>query len=592
VRALANKARGDVARAQMLARWGGMGNHRYQMGFSGDVTHTWKSLAFQPYFTATAANVLYGFWSHDIVARAGEHELQTRWIQWGALASPAFRQHDAGAGAGGCADNNPPDCAIVTSWGVPTLNFEINRAAIQARLARVPHLYTLSRELFDTGVSPVRPAYYEFPTLEEAFEVLTADTNLTTVMLGSDLAASPIAAPGDPVTRLAAWRRWVPPGEWYDEQWGTRHTGPRTETHSYDLSEFSSLARAGSAIPGAVLPTADTLGRARQLPVVMSFDIFPPASTDVTRTSTGYAYEDDGETTAYLADLTPPSASSTSPPSTAEADAVAGAGSYVTTRVVHVTADNVLTATVTATGSGSGESTYPFIPAGRCYELRFMFTAPPSSVEADGVRVPYCRFAPHPRGHAHGSSCWRWSAERAALIVHLAPAASTTAASLPAARSVTLTYPSSREPRPESLAGIRGAIDRARLAKAELDADRTDSSKRDALTQLSTIVDVLEKSAGACEGPLYFFYSLVEERSLIRIWLFRIAFVCFAFWFWVVHMGAFFHKLTLSSSLFVFVFFGFWFFFLQTTPRTRRASRSSRPLTFPVSCGSLVAPKL
>jgi hypothetical protein len=41
--------------AFVLARWGGLGNHRYQVGFSGDVQDlTWKSLAFQPYYSFTA----------------------------------------------------------------------------------------------------------------------------------------------------------------------------------------------------------------------------------------------------------------------------------------------------------------------------------------------------------------------------------------------------------------------------------------------------------------------------------------------------------------------------------------------------------
>ena len=53
-------------RPLLYHRWGGLGNHRYQIGFSGDATITWKSLEFQPYFTATASNVLYGYWSHDI----------------------------------------------------------------------------------------------------------------------------------------------------------------------------------------------------------------------------------------------------------------------------------------------------------------------------------------------------------------------------------------------------------------------------------------------------------------------------------------------------------------------------------------------
>ena len=47
-------------------RWGGLGNHRYPIGFSGDSEATFSSLAFQPYFTATASNVGYGYWSHDI----------------------------------------------------------------------------------------------------------------------------------------------------------------------------------------------------------------------------------------------------------------------------------------------------------------------------------------------------------------------------------------------------------------------------------------------------------------------------------------------------------------------------------------------
>jgi len=44
-------------RPLLFHRWGGMGNHRYQIGFSGDTVSVWDSLAFQPWFTATAANV-------------------------------------------------------------------------------------------------------------------------------------------------------------------------------------------------------------------------------------------------------------------------------------------------------------------------------------------------------------------------------------------------------------------------------------------------------------------------------------------------------------------------------------------------------
>ncbi len=40
---------------------------------------------YQPYFTLTAANVGYGYWSHDIEQPAADYELGTRWVQWAAV---------------------------------------------------------------------------------------------------------------------------------------------------------------------------------------------------------------------------------------------------------------------------------------------------------------------------------------------------------------------------------------------------------------------------------------------------------------------------------------------------------------------------
>ena len=58
--------RNRTTRPMLYHRWGGLGNHRYQIGFSGDAVISWKSLDFQPYFNSTASNVLYGYWSHDL----------------------------------------------------------------------------------------------------------------------------------------------------------------------------------------------------------------------------------------------------------------------------------------------------------------------------------------------------------------------------------------------------------------------------------------------------------------------------------------------------------------------------------------------
>ncbi len=80
----------------MLSRWGGLGNHRYQVGFSGDVPLlTWFNLALQPYYSATSANVAYGYWSHDFTGPGFGMELYTRWSQFGAY-SGILRFHERG----------------------------------------------------------------------------------------------------------------------------------------------------------------------------------------------------------------------------------------------------------------------------------------------------------------------------------------------------------------------------------------------------------------------------------------------------------------------------------------------------------------
>ena len=56
---------------------------------------SWASLAFQPYFTATASNIGYGWWSHDIGGHmfgGKDDELATRWVQLGVF-SPILRLH-------------------------------------------------------------------------------------------------------------------------------------------------------------------------------------------------------------------------------------------------------------------------------------------------------------------------------------------------------------------------------------------------------------------------------------------------------------------------------------------------------------------
>ncbi len=129
-------------RPLMFHRWGGLGNHRYQIGFSGDTISVWDSLAFQPWFTATAANVGYAFWSHDIgghMPGAVDPELFTRWVQFGAF-SPILRTHTT---------KNPDSERRI--WAYPEPYSAILRTAFQLRSAMQPYIYTEARRTYDTG---------------------------------------------------------------------------------------------------------------------------------------------------------------------------------------------------------------------------------------------------------------------------------------------------------------------------------------------------------------------------------------------------------------------------------------------------------
>lgn len=81
-----------LRRRLIMHRWGGLGNQRYPIGFSGDTASTWAALAFQPHFTSSAANVNFAYWSHDVGGfyEPCEPELYVRWVQFGAL-SPIMR---------------------------------------------------------------------------------------------------------------------------------------------------------------------------------------------------------------------------------------------------------------------------------------------------------------------------------------------------------------------------------------------------------------------------------------------------------------------------------------------------------------------
>ena len=219
-------------RPMLYHRWGGLGNHRYQIGFSGDAIISWQGLDFQPYFNSTASNVLYGFWSHDIGGHCGNEltpELYARWMQFGAL-SPILRSHST------------KDAAIKKEpWTFPVEYTDIIRNTIQQRRQMIPYIYTMARKAHDEGLSLCRPLYYDWPDCPEAYSFRNE------YMFGDDMLVAPITAPME--GNFSTLDIWLPQGSWYEVCTGTMLQGGQVVTRNFKIDEYPLYVKAGAIIP-------------------------------------------------------------------------------------------------------------------------------------------------------------------------------------------------------------------------------------------------------------------------------------------------------------------------------------------------------
>ena len=345
-------------------RWGGLGSHRYQLAFSGDTFATWATLAFLPYFTATASNVNYGYWGHDIGGhmfhadqKHTDPELYTRWLQYGVF-TPIFKTHST------------KDPRIERyPWLFPEQIF-VMRDAIRLRYTLAPYIYNAARKNYDTGVGMCRPMYYDYPEVDAAYETLEQ------FLFGDDILATAIVEPADSVTGLASRRIWFPEGnDWYDCATGAMYEGGTTHTLRYKLAENPWYAKAG-----AILPMNPATVKNLQQPcdtLVVTF--IPGADGELNH------YEDDGMSQQY--DRT-----------------------FATTRITKQQEGKTVRVRIAAR-----EGSYEGAPERRSYELRFPATFPPQRVTVDGVEYPYARF---PKAGE-----WGYDAYTLAPVVYVRPTA-------------------------------------------------------------------------------------------------------------------------------------------------------------------------
>jgi alpha-glucosidase (family GH31 glycosyl hydrolase) len=247
-----------------FSRYAGIGSHRYPVGFSGDTMITWESLDFQPYFTATASNAGYGWWSHDIGGHFKgyrDDELATRWVQLGVF-SPVNRLHSG---------LNPFNTK--EPWRFSAASERVMTDFLRLRHQLLPYLATMNVRAHEAGEPVVAPMYYDHPDEPAAYACPNQ------FMFGSELLVAPITSPADPTTGLGRVKAWLPPGTWHDVFTGQAYTGGRTIHLHRDLGSIPVLARAGGILP---LVPADALGEGTDPPSVIEVRAFPGADGELT----------------------------------------------------------------------------------------------------------------------------------------------------------------------------------------------------------------------------------------------------------------------------------------------------------------------
>ena len=252
-----------------FSRYAGLGSHRYPIGFSGDTVISWESLDFQPYFTATASNVGYGWWSHDIgghMKGIKDDELATRWVQFGVF-SPINRLHSS--------DNL---FSGKEPWNFNEVSERIMTKYLRLRHELIPYIYTMNKYSNAEGRPVILPMYYEHPKNNEAYLVPNQ------YYFGTELIVCPITKPIDKEALVASFNGWLPEGEWYDFFNGRKYIGGRKLTFYRELNEIPVLAKAG-----AIIPLSKTEGNSVENPVDLEIKVFAGANGSFT------LWEDDGD---------------------------------------------------------------------------------------------------------------------------------------------------------------------------------------------------------------------------------------------------------------------------------------------------------
>lgn len=264
---LDNAENGEIP--MILSRYGGIGSHRYPLGFSGDTAIMWETLDFQPYFTSTAANAAYCWWSHDI---GGHHkgyrddDLYLRWIQF-ATFSPILRLHSTAI-----------ELLGKEPWKYRGDIYRSAKEWLCFRHKLIPYIFSMDHRCHRENLALCEPMYYAYPNEQSAYTVPNQ------YMFGSELIICPITSPQNRENGMGSVKAWIPDGEYTDIFTLEKYRGSQTITLNRELYTIPVLAKAG-----AIIPMSNDKGNSTENPKELEVWLFKGNNSFT-------MYEDNGKT--------------------------------------------------------------------------------------------------------------------------------------------------------------------------------------------------------------------------------------------------------------------------------------------------------
>ena len=264
-------------RSFVLTRSATCGIQKYAAVWTGDNHSTWNHLRFNlhmilnlgltgvPISGADVGGFCRGPGTTGAVKIFKNRELFARWMELGSL-MPFFRVH-----------------TVLYSYSQEPWSFgeealEISRKHMNRRYRLLHYISSLVREAHLTGAPLVRPIWYEFPEME--------DPNLEQFMLGPNLLAAPVMAPGIRKRKVD-----LPFGDWFEFESGRRFVGGQTHYLDTRPGYYPLFVRGG-----AMLPTCPARRNAEEsVRAGLHLELYPAESIQ------GSVFLDDGIT----ADQTP-----------------------------------------------------------------------------------------------------------------------------------------------------------------------------------------------------------------------------------------------------------------------------------------------